>query len=292
MIRAVRWALVFLVLATRACAQEVTLSASKSTVAESVPDALTLLAEVQRNQKQTEQILESYTYTKTEEDLSLDSHSQTKGKRTQQYEVFYVNGWEVQKLIAKDGKSLSPAEQEKEKERVRKLVRKYMASGPKDAESSRAKEDDDELHISTFLRAARFVHPRLEQFQGHDVIVFDIEPNPGYHAQNLNEKLVQRLVGVMWVDDRARQVVRLDARLADTARMGGGLLGSVQQGSAAVFEQSLINDEVWLPSYLEEHLSGRFLLFKNYREHLVIHYGEYKKFRVDTETTAVRPKPE
>ena len=95
----------------------------------------------------------------------------------------------------------------------------------------------------------------------------------------------------MWVDERAHQVVRLEARLSNSAKIGGGLLGSVQKGSAAVFEQTLVNNEVWLPSYLEEHLSGRFLVFKSYREDFVIHYRDYKKFQVSTEAKTAFPKP-
>lgn len=117
----------------------------------------------------------------------------------------------------------------------------------------------------------------------------DIEPNPGYHPRNLDERLVQKLEGTMWVDRRAHQVVRLQAHLSSTARIAGGLLGSVGQGSAAVFEQSLINNEVWLPSYLEEHLSGRFLLFKSYRRDFVIHYQGYKKYRVEVHSAIVSP---
>lgn len=264
---------------------------SEAASSESLPDISRLLADVQKNQKAIDKIMENYTYTKVEEEMGLGSRGQIKSKRAREYEVFYVNGREVQKLVARDGKNLSAVEQEREEERVRKQVLKYTSAGARDsAYASHEEQDEDELHITTFLRAARFTHPRRERFRDQEVISFDIEPNPGYHAQNLNERLVQKLEGVMWVDERVRQVVRLEARLSNSARIGGGLLGSVQKGSAAVFEQALINNEVWLPSYLEEHLSGRFLLLKSYREDFVIHYKEYKKFRVDVETKVGSPR--
>jgi hypothetical protein len=62
----------------------------------------------------------------------------------------------------------------------------------------------------------------------------------------------------------------------------------LNKGSAAVFGQTLVNDEVWLPSYVEEQLSGRYLLFKRFRENLVIHYNDYKKFRIET---VEKPEP-
>ena len=252
---------------------------------QSPAEASRVLDDVKANQKAIDDILESYTYTKLEEETDLDNQGRVKNKHVRKYEVFYVNGREVQKLVARDDRNLPPLERQKEEERVRKQALKYSAEGTKRAATSRAEEgDEDELHISTFLRAARFTHPRKESFRGQDVIAFDLAPNPEYRAQNLNERLVQRLEGVMLVDGRAHQVVRLQARLANSAKFGGGLLGSVEKGSAAVFEQELVNNEVWLPSYLEEHLSGRFFIFKTYRENLVIRYYEYKKFRVETQT--------
>lgn len=254
-----------------------------------LPDIKSLLAEVQSNQRAIDEIRENYTYKKVEEEMELDGRGQIKSKHVREQDVFYVNGHEIQKLIARDG-NLSAAETEKEQRRVDKEVSRYTSADPKPV-PRREEEDEDELHISTFLRAAKFTHPRRESFRGPDVIALDIEPNPSYHPQNLNERLVQKLQGVMWVDQRAHQVVRLEAHLGSTAKIGGGLLGSIAQGSAAIFEQSLVNNEVWLPSYLEEHVSGRFLLFSSYRRDFVIHYKDYKKFRVEVHSEIEAPKP-
>ena len=257
---------------------------------EPLPDINSLLAEVQGNQRAIDEIRENYTYDKLEEEMELDGRGQIKKKHARELEVSYINGHEIQKLIARDGRGLSGAAREKEQRRVDKELSRYTSADPRPV-SRREEEDEDELHISTFLRAAKFTHPRRESFRGQDVIVLDIEPNPSYHPQSLNERLVQKLEGVMWIDQHAHQVVRLEAHLGSTAKMGGGLLGSIAQGSAAVFEQSLVNNEVWLPSYLEEHLSGRFLLFSRYRRDFVIHYKDYKKFRVEVHSEIGSPKP-
>src|SRR5215469_3543388 len=263
---------------------------TKTTDSNVLPDIASLLGEVQSNQKVIDEARENYTYTKLEEEAELDGRGQVKSKHTQEYEVFYVNGNEIQKLIARDGKTLASSETQKEQERVQKQVLRYTSANAKPA-SRREEEEEDELHISTFLRAAKFVNLRQENFRGRDVYATDIEPNPGYRPRDLDERLVQKLEGTMWVDRQAHQVVRLQAHLSSTAKIAGGLLGSVGQGSAAVFEQSLINNEVWLPSYLEEHLSGRFLLFKSYRRDFVIHYQGYKKYRVEIHSEIGSPKP-
>lgn len=82
---------------------------------EPLPDITQLLKEVQDNQKAVDNILESYTYTKVEEEGNVDDQGNTKNRRTREYEIFYVKGREIQKLVGKDGKPLSPDERGKEK---------------------------------------------------------------------------------------------------------------------------------------------------------------------------------
>jgi hypothetical protein len=45
----------------------------------------------------------------------------------------------------------------------------------------------------------------------------------------MNERLAREIEGVMWVDEHARQVVRLEARLGDSAKLGWGILGTVNK---------------------------------------------------------------
>ena len=249
-----------------------------------------LLQEAQENQARIDGILEDYAYTKTEQESDTDDQGRPKNIHEREYEVFYVKGWEIEKLTARDGKPLPPEEKAKEEDRVKRLILKYDASRPLSAaERAKKNENADELQIGAFLRASRFTHPRREHFRGEEVIVFEMEPNPQYEPRNATERLIQKVAGVMWVDDRTHQVVRLQARLDESAGIAGGLLGSIQKGSSAVFEQRLVNGEVWLPAYLEEHLFGRYLLFKKFRDDLVIRYGDYRKFRVETKTEVKPP---
>ena len=273
-------------------AQTVTVSSR-----EALPDITRLLTEIQGNQRAIEAVLESYTYLKTEEEIDEDNQSRVTGKHQAEYEVFYVEGREIQKLRSKNGTALNSVEQRKEDERTKKLVAKY-AQNPKPGsgrvnhnEKNDENGNEDELHVSVFLRACKFTNPRHQKLGGEELIAFDIVPNPSYRPRNMNERLAREIEGVMWVDERARQVVRLEARLGDSAKLGWGILGTVNKGSAAVFEQRFVNDEVWLPSYTEIQLAGSYLLVKKYREHLVIHYGDYRKFQVETIEKQEAPRP-
>jgi hypothetical protein len=101
------------------------------------------------------------------------------------------------------------------------------------------------------------------------------------------ENIIKNLAGVMWIDEKAHDVARLEAHFADSAKVGLGILGAVEKGSNFVFEQARINDEVWLPSYSEFHVAGRFLVVK-VKANEIDRYTDYKKFRAESTIKVVQ----
>lgn len=134
------------------------------------------------------------------------------------------------------------------------------------------------------------MNPRRERFRGQDVLVFDFEPNPEFKAHKLEEKVVQKLAGVVWIDEKARDVARLEAYFVGDFKFAGGLVANLQKGTSFVFEQAFINNEVWLPTYEEAHLGARVLLVKGIKVNEVTRYSDYKKFNVETLATIGKPK--
>ena len=92
--------------------------------------------------------------------------------------------------------------------------------------------------------------------------MFDFEPNPEYKPKNMEERVVKELAGVVWVDEKANDVARLEAYFVGDVHIGGGLLANLQKGTSFVFEQAYMNNEVWLPTYVEAHVGVRLLLVK------------------------------
>ena len=65
-----------------------------------------------------------------------------------------------------------------------------------------------------------------------------------------------------------------------------GYAGSRDKGTNFVFEQARINDEVWLPSYDETHLSGRLLFLKG-NVNQINRYSDYRKFHAESKIISV-----
>ncbi len=106
----------------------------------------------------------------------------------------------------------------------------------------------------------------------------------------MGEEIVHKLAGVIWVDEKALDVVRLEAYFVSDFKIGGGILANLQKGTSFIFEQAFLNNEVWLPTYMEAHVGARVLLVKGLKVNEVIRYSDYKKFNVDTIHTVAPPK--
>jgi len=263
-----------------------------------LPDLKALFKEIDDNQKAADKIRENYAGTRVEEETEFEKDGKVKKTEVNEYTFFYLNGDEVSTLVKKDGKPLGDAEQKKENEKTQKEIENIQKrEAKKEAKDEKAKEegkkkdkDDDDVGIETFLRAAQFVNPRRERFRGQDVLVFDFEPNPEFQPHKMVEKIVHELAGVIWIDEQAHEVARLEAYFVGDFRVAGGLLANLQKGTSFVFEQSYFNSEVWLPTYMEAHVGVRVLLMKGFNLNATTHYSDYKRFNVQTLSTINQPK--
>jgi hypothetical protein len=249
-----------------------------------LPDIKSLLIDVAKNQRAIEELQKQYTCHAVVEEEKFDSKGQVTSHEVREYDVFNCGGEEVRHLVKNDSKPLTAEQQQKEDERFNKEFSEYqkkqadLANDPKKQEKE---NERDQAQISDFLRAESFTNPRRERFRGQDVIVFDFGPNLDYKPRKLVESIVQKLVGVVWIDEQARDVARLEARFSDKVKIGGGLVASLDKGTNLVLEQTKINGEVWLPSYAEVHAAAR-VAFIRVRQNEIDRYSDYKKFRVET----------
>lgn len=262
-----------------------------------LPDLKKLFEEIDANQKEIDKIKENYAGTRVEEETEFDKTGKVTKKEVKEYTFFYLQGDEVSTLVKKDGKALSEDDQKKENEQTQKRIAEIQKENKKKEEKEqKAKEegkgekDKDDPGIESFLRVCQFVNPRRERFRGQDVLVFDFEPNPEYKPKNMVERVVKELAGVLWVDEKAHDVARLEAYFVGDVHIGGGVLANLQKGTSFVLEQGYINNEVWLPTYEEAHVGVRVLLVKGFKVNEVTRYSDYKRFNVETLNIVNKPK--
>jgi hypothetical protein len=91
------------------------------------------------------------------------------------------------------------------------------------------------------------------------------------------------MAGAIWVDGNDKQVARLEARLIEPFKIGGGLLAKLNEGTTFVLEQDRVNNEIWLPTRADIHATAKLLLVKGFSLTQTVSYGDYKRFNVEAE---------
>ena len=269
-------------------------------------DVVALLREVGKNQDEVEKRVTEYAFTQKETDREISNKGELKKETIKVYEVYpLANREPIQRLIGENGVPLSGERAAKEDKRVQEELLKAERDKDKDAreaaqrraelqKKNRAagREEDDDPDISQFLKVCEFVSPRKEKFEGRETIVFDFRPRPGFKPANREESLIAKLVGALWIDPIDKQVIRLEARLAEGFKMAGGLLVSLKPGAAMIMEQTRMGDGVWLPRFAQINLSVKVLLFGGGDYNKTIEWSDYKHFSGDVKDYKVdAPKP-
>ena len=259
-------------------------------------DVPALLREVERNQDEVEKRVSEYAFMQKETDREISDKGELKKETAKVFEVFPVAHREpIMKLISENGVALSGEKAAKEEKRVQEeFLKAERDQGKNDEKAERRKVErqrkqaereqkgqDADPELSQFLKVCEFVSPRRELFRDRNAIVFDFRPRAGFKPTNRQESLISKLVGVVWIDPVDKQIMRLEAKLAEGFKMAGGLVLSLRPGAAFVMEQTRMVEGIWLPRLAQINLSVKVLLFGGGDFNKTIEWSDYKHFKGD-----------
>ncbi len=239
---------------------------------DSLPDIKTLLDEVRANADKVDLILENYSYTETDTEREVDKNGKLIDKGSSTTVLSFYKGKRITRIIAKDGKPLNEKDQAAEDRKVQKQI-EAIEKGVNEGKPPTS--DNDNMTIADLLRTSILVNPRRERFRDQEVIVFDFEPNPNATKKSINDEIFAMCTGAVWVDDKLRQVVRVDAYLTKSV---GNFALKIKQGGAFSLENELVNNEIYLPAKGDFNIGVRILL-ANLKFSSMVRSGDYQKFK-------------
>ncbi len=246
-----------------------------------LPDPRALLLDVERNDRRFEALRKDYTYHVHLEQQQLRGDGSVKKSEVSDSESLTIDGVRVDRVVARDGKPLTPSEQAKENERIDKQVakakeRQAKATGKGQQTDARG---DTILSAARILELGRFSNERRVDFAGRPTIVLDYAGDPSAKTHTEFEAVVRDLVGTVWIDEADHVLVRGEGHFLNDFRIGGGLLADIRKGSSFQFEAKRVNDSVWLPATIDGHGSIRLLLFAGFNGRLHLVTSDYRQFR-------------
>ena len=231
-----------------------------------------------------------YTYIEQEVQHNLDGKGKVKSTETKTYEIMEVYGEQIQRLIEKDGKSLSEKDAAKEEAKIQKAIDKRKNESEGDRRKREQKQEKDREEERKFVRevaeAYNFKLVGTESVGGREVWVIDGEPRPGFVPHMKEGKFLSKFHGRVWVDKSDLQLAKMDVECLDTVTWGL-FLARFHKGSRFTLEQTRVNEEVWLPRQLAAKIDVRLALLKNFNVDLEQSFRDYKKFRTSARVVGV-----
>ena len=229
--------------------------------------------------------MKDYTWIARSAERHLDSHGRVKSEERQAWETLILDGQPYRRTLEKAGHPLPPGEQRKQQEKFDRNIAKLEHETPEQRQRRLADYEKQRKKERQFLREIPDAYDlRLEgeaQVDGHDVWVISGTPKAGYRPKNRDAKPLMKVRGKLWIDRSNYQWVRLEAETTDTISFGL-FLARLNPGAKLVFEQTRVNDEVWLPRRMFMKGTGRIGLLKKIAMEEEITWNSYRKFQVDS----------
>jgi len=241
-----------------------------------------LLLDVERNERASEAMRKNYTYHVHLEEQDLDGKGNPKKTTVTDSESVTIEGVRIDRVVAKDGKPLTPDEAKKESERIDKEIAKERKQKNEDKGEETTSRGDAVITVSRILELGSFTNPRRADYNGRPTILADYAGDPNAKTRNSFEGVIRDLVGEVWIDEQDHVLVRGEGHFLNDFKIGGGLVLNIHKGFSFTFSTTKVNDEVWLPGTVDAQGSARILLFDGVHGRVHLLASDYRKFRTSS----------
>jgi hypothetical protein len=159
------------------------------------------------------------------------------------------------RLIERDGKALTEEKPETVDRRGRSETNPAV---------------DDVVKTLTFEMEGR------ETAGDRDVIVVRFTPKPEANPRTRQGKMAKAFKGTIWIDEAAKEVVRLEATAIDNLSYGG-VLARLNEGTTVKLLRAPIDGAIWLPTSIRLAGQGRAMLIRKLDIDYVIEWLDYAR---------------
>jgi len=265
--------------------------AGDENLAAPLPDLNTFLGEVRDRLHTDDYLLDQYTFLEKQTERQLDSDGHVKSVTTNLYEVYPSPepGKTYRKLIERDGKKLTAEELAKEDEKqeareAKKTAKLYADDPEKRAAAESERRLKETRTIEEVFRIFEFRIVGREEIHGRSAIALTFTPRENADTSSRGGKILKKFEGKAWVDEKDRQLVKVEAELTDDLSFGFGILAKLRKGAHAEMLRRKVNDEIWLPAEARFVGHGRVFLVRGLHVDTTSEYSDYKKFSVATDS--------
>ena len=235
--------------------------------------------------------MKDYTWIANETERHLDSKGQVKSEESSKWETVVLYGEAHRRMLERNGKPLSSNDQRKEQQKLDKTVAKLEGETDSQRQHRLEELEKEREKDRDFLREVVDLYDlRIEgqdKIDGLDVWVISATPKPGYEPKRRDARPLLKIKGKIWIDKAEYQWVRIEAETTGVISYGL-FLARLNPGAKLLFEQTRVNDEIWLPKLERVSGSGRLGLVKKIALEQDLTWTNYRKFQVDSKIVATQ----
>jgi hypothetical protein len=202
----------------------------------------------------------------------------SEGSKT--YQVTMIEGTPYQRLIAVNGKPLSPAQDEQEKKKQEQAATERRSESSQQRKERIAKYEKDRRRnhemMEQLTRAFNFKLLGQRKARGFTVYVLKATPRPGYQPPNLETQVLPGMQGELWIDAKTYQWVKVTARVIHPVSIEG-FLAQVEPGTQFELEKSPVDDHVWQVSHFSMKSQAKVLYLFNHASWEDDTYFDYQR---------------
>jgi hypothetical protein len=179
-------------------------------------------------------------------------------------EVIESRQGSVARLVERDGKPITAAEDAAERDRLQATLADpegFLRHHKRDSTSR-----DNALELVRLMPTAMIYsyapgQPQPKGAQNRQIVI-DFHPNPTFHPPTMLADLLTGLAGRFWIDSKTQRLTRAEASVLHPVNFGWGIVGRIFPGGTIAFEQADAGGDRWVYSHLDQHLTVRELMVK------------------------------
>jgi hypothetical protein len=223
----------------------------------------------------------NYTYQERSEFRQYGRNETATRVRSETNEILILGGRPYERLTARDDKPLAAREERREQAKLDNELAKRQHESAAEQARHQKERTEERAFIREIPDAFTFRLVKTDTVSNQPTWVIEALPKPGYRAVRARAKDFAKVRATIWIEQDMYHWVKVDADVLNTISVDFGLL-RVARGSSMHFEQTRVNDEIWLPSSMLVRFQARLALLNVLRGEYNIRYSDYRKFQSDS----------
>ena len=223
-----------------------------------LPDPQPFFEAVRANLARSQDEQNRFAYKERRTDLNLNPFGRMGTGETRVIAVMPVEGGKavVRRLIERDGQPVTDAPP------LRRELRM--------TERGRSIVDDVVATLDVKI-------DHRDVLNGRDAIVLTFKAKRDAQPRTREGRLVRGFAGEIWIDELAKEVMRVDAKAIDDLTFGFGMLGRLNKGATVSVRRQRIDGDLWLPVSIRFDGEGRALLFRKLTVNFALDWFDYQR---------------